>query len=69
MVAEFNPHFTATKTVMRDIAKQAKSLATGLQNAAPPQNGKPNNSVSYLSEIAAELDAACQKLSSPPADE
>ena len=35
MVAETNPLITATRTVLRDIAKHAHALATGLQNAAP----------------------------------
>jgi hypothetical protein len=65
MVSDMSSHITATKTVLRDIAKQAKALATGLQNAAPPQNSGPGKSISYLTEVAGMLDDACRKLSGP----
>jgi hypothetical protein len=46
----------ATKSILRDVAKHANGLAVGLQNAAPPQDSKPNRSVLYLAEIAAKLE-------------
>ena len=63
MVAEADPLIVATKTVLRDIAKHAHALATGLQNAAPPQDSGPGKSISYLTDIAAELEGVCRTLS------
>ena len=65
MVAEANPLITATKSVLHDIAKHASALGTGLQNAAPPQEGGPSKSISYLTEIAAQLQETCRTLSGP----
>jgi hypothetical protein len=62
MVAEANPLITATKSVLYDIAKHAHALATGLQNAAPPQDSGPGKSISYLTEIAVHLEDACRTL-------
>jgi hypothetical protein len=56
MASEINSLKIATRTVLRDIAKHAHGLATGLQNAAPPQEGGPGKTVLYLTEIARELD-------------
>ncbi len=59
----------ATKTVLKDIAKHALGLATGLQNAAPPQAGGPGKTVLYLTEIAKELDARSRTLDEPTSAE
>lgn len=56
MSAETNPLIKATSTVLRDIAKQTNTLATGLQNVAPPQDSGPAKSVLYLSEISQQLE-------------
>jgi hypothetical protein len=41
------------KVTLLDIAKQAKALGTGLQNAAPAdKSGTPNNSIQYLFSVA-----------------
>jgi hypothetical protein len=70
MAAEINSLKLATKTVLRDISKQAHLLATGLQNAAPPREGGPGNTVLYLTEIAKALDEKAQTLNdSSSADE
>jgi len=55
MAAEIKALQQATKTVLRDIAKHANGLATGLQNAAPPSSSGPGKTVLYLTEIAAYL--------------
>jgi hypothetical protein len=55
----------ATKTVLKDIAKHAHGLATGLQNAAPPQEGGPGKTVLYLTEIAKDLETKCRTLDEP----
>jgi hypothetical protein len=62
MAAETNTLIAATQTVLRDIAKQASALATGLQNAAPPQGSGSSNSVSYLTETAAQLHELCRAM-------
>jgi hypothetical protein len=71
MAAEINSLKTATKTVLKDIAKHANGLATGLQNAAPPSASGPGKTVLYLSEIAKELDEKSRTLDEPssPADD
>lgn len=69
MAAEINLLKSATKTVLLDIAKHAHGLATGLQNAAPPQEGGPGKTVLYLTEIAKELDDKSRTLADPTADE
>jgi hypothetical protein len=56
MLGEINSLKTATKSVLRDIAKHAGTLAAGLQNAAPPQESGPSKSILYLGEIAQALD-------------
>lgn len=56
MTSEISSLKTASKSVLRDIAKHAHTLATGLQNAAPPQDSGPGNSILYLTEIAATLE-------------
>lgn len=56
---------TATiKSTLREIAKQANALGTGLQNAAPGEKSeKPNNSVQYLLGIADVLEKASEDCS------
>jgi hypothetical protein len=56
MTSEISSLKTAAKSVLRDIAKHAHTLATGLQNAAPPQESGPGKSILYLTEIAATLE-------------
>jgi hypothetical protein len=62
MVAETNPLITATRSVLHDIAKHAQALATGLQNAAPPQDSGPGKSISYLTDAAVQLEEVCRTL-------
>ncbi|MBV9575648.1 MAG: hypothetical protein JO149_03395 [Gammaproteobacteria bacterium] len=54
------------KSTLKEIAKQAMALGTGLQNAAPgDKTGAPNNSVQYLLTIAenlGQLAEECDKL-------
>jgi hypothetical protein len=69
MVAEANPLITATKSVLHDIAKHASALATGLQNAAPPQEAGPSKSISYLTEIAAQLEEVCRTMNGSSSSE
>jgi hypothetical protein len=52
----------ATKSVLKDISKHAHTLATGLQNAAPPQESGPGKSILYLAEIAIELEAISREV-------
>lgn len=58
------------KSTLKEIAKQATALGTGLQNAAPgDKTGAPNNSVQYLLSIAENLGKIaeeCDKLLSTP---
>lgn len=61
-MAEINMLRSATKTVLRDIAKHASNLAVGLQNAAPPQEGGPGKSVIYLTDIAAFLQEKIKEI-------
>lgn len=56
MATDFTTLAMATKSVLREVAKHANGLAVGLQNAAPPQDAKPNPSVLYLTEIAVKLE-------------
>lgn len=51
------------KTVLHEIAVQAHTLGTGLQNVAPPQSviQKPN-SVQYLLETAQQLEKTSQEI-------
>jgi hypothetical protein len=65
MVAEISSLKIATQSVLRDIAKHAHTLATGLQNAAPPQDSGPAKSILYLSEIAVELNQLAQAVDGP----
>lgn len=47
---------------LKEIAKQASALGTGLQNAAPGDKlGTPNNSVQYLLAIAETLDQVAEE--------
>lgn len=46
---------------MHTIAKQALSLATGLQNIAPAAGGG-SKSIVYLNETAKQLEETCEKL-------
>lgn len=62
MVVEIEALRTATKSVLRDIAKHANTLAVGLQNAAPAQASGPAKSVLYLTEIAKQLDELTHKV-------
>lgn len=51
------------KTTLREIAKQASALGTGLQNAAPgDKSGVPNNSVQYLVDTAEQLDQVAEEI-------
>ena len=54
------------KSTLRDIAKQAGALGTGLQNAAPGnKTDTPNNSVQYLlgvSDVLAKTADDCDDL-------
>ncbi len=63
MVAETSTLITATQTVLRDIAKHSNALATGLQNAAPPQqSASAGNSIFYLTEVSAQLLDVCRSM-------
>lgn len=51
------------KTALRDVAKQAAALGTGLQNAAPgDKTGAPNNSVQYLVDTSDQLDRVVEQI-------
>ena len=54
------------KSALRDIAKQAGALGTGLQNAAPgSKSDTPNNSVQYLlgvSDVLAKTADDCEAI-------
>lgn len=51
------------ETTLLDVAKQAATLATGLQNVAPHDKAAtPNKSVQYLFEIADVLTDAAEKV-------
>jgi hypothetical protein len=69
MAVESHALKAATKTVLNDIAKHANTLATGLQNAAPPMGGGPNKSVLYLTEIAKELTDMSRSMDEAPHEE
>jgi len=73
VMSEMDILAATVKTTLRDIAKQAAGLGSGLQNAAPGDKAeKPNHSVQYLMGIAgalekvvAECDALLATSSSP----
>lgn len=65
MAADLHSLATATKGVLREIAKHANGLATGLQNAAPPQEGGPGKSILYLTEIATDLEELIRVIDNP----
>ena len=44
------------KVSLLEIAKQAKALGIGLQNAAPSGGTSPNNSVQYLLDIGESIE-------------
>jgi hypothetical protein len=69
MTADIDTLKAATKTVLHDIIKHANGLATGLQNAAPPQSGGPGNSILYLMEIAAQLTELSRTMDASSSDE
>lgn len=57
------PDVDLARNTLFEVAKQAYSLAVGLQNIAPPQSSVgPSHSISYLTEIAHEFDATRQLL-------
>lgn len=50
------------KVALREIAKQAKTLGTGLQNAAPGDKaGTPNNTVQYLLSMAENIEKTAEE--------
>ena len=55
MTADIDALKAATKIVLQDIIKHANGLATGLQNAAPPQEGGVSPSILYLTESATQM--------------
>ena len=65
MTSELNSLKTGAKNVLKDIAKHAHTLATGLQNAAPPQESGPGKSILYLTEIAAVLEEVSREVDAP----
>jgi hypothetical protein len=69
MAAEIKALKSATKTVLRDIAKHAHGLATGLQNAAPPSAGGPGKTVLYLSEVAKFLTEKSRSFDEPSSND
>jgi hypothetical protein len=53
------------KVSLQEIAKQAKALATGLQNAAPGDKvSNPNNSILYLFDTAENLSKLAEECES-----
>jgi len=62
MVNELHSMKSATHAVLKETAKQATVLASGLQNAAPPQAAGPGKSVLYLNETAAQLEELCRSM-------
>ena len=58
----------SVQATLKEIAKQASALGTGLQNAAPGEKaGTPNNSIQYLlstAENIAKVAEECGKLTS-----
>jgi len=58
----------SVQATLKEIAKQASALGTGLQNAAPGEKaGTPNNSIQYLlstAENIAKVSEECGKLTS-----
>lgn len=64
MTSEASSLIRATSMVLRDIAKQANTLAVGLQNVAPPQDSGPAKTVIYLSEISKKLEEFSQNIES-----
>jgi hypothetical protein len=65
MTSEINALKAAARTVLRDISKHAHTLASGLQNAAPPQDSGPGRSIQYLTEIAAALEEVSKNVDAP----
>ncbi len=62
-MVDINSLNTATKSVLREIAKQAYALAIGLQNAAPPQESSTvPKSVQYLFETSMQLEKTSDEI-------
>ena len=67
MTSELHSLKSGAKSVLKDIAKHAHTLAVGLQNAAPPQESGPGKSILYLTEIAAILEEVSRSVDNPSA--
>lgn len=50
------------KTVLIQTVKQTNALATGLQNAAPPEQNNLSPSVEYLFETSAQLEEKLNRI-------
>lgn len=58
-----NSEAQATQTALLKIVAQARALAIGLQNAAPPQiEGSALGTVQYLKETATQLEEISQAI-------
>jgi hypothetical protein len=62
MAVELSVLKQATKYGLESISKQASTLAIGLQNAAPPQEGGPGKSILYLGETANQIEDLSRKI-------
>ena len=65
VMSEIAVQAASTKSSLLEIARQAKALATGLQNAAPGDKSAPNPSIQYLlamSEVLAKAADECDDL-------
>lgn len=67
-MSEIAVQAASAKTRLLEIAKQADTLAAGLQNVAPGDKDTPNVSIQYLSAIAdvlTQLAEECEELAHP----
>lgn len=68
VMSEIAVQAASVKTKLLEIAKQAGTLAAGLQNAAPGDKEAPNTSIQYLTSIAEALTniaEECEELAHP----
>lgn len=67
-MSEIAVQAASAKTRLLEIAKQAGTLAAGLQNVAPGDKETPNASIQYLTAIAdvlTQLAEDCEDLAHP----
>lgn len=61
IMSEIAVQAAIAKVKLEELAKQASTLALGLQNAAPGEKDKPNVSIQYLITISEALNSLAEE--------